>query len=885
VNPPPLAQRLLEGVVPAADREIVVGDLAEAFAQRRRAGRHRAVAWYWIQVLMFGLWYASRRGRARPPGTTRRRGAASLSGWRQDLTNAVRQARKRPLFSWIAVTTLALGIGGTTVMFAVVDVVLLRPLPYPFADQLIAVELQSTTGASLNHSEPDYLDFREYRTAFEDIGGVSGLTISLSSDGPPQELNAAWASGNLLPLLGIQPLLGRHFTDDEDVDGGPDAVIISYGLWQGRFGGAPSVIGRRIVLDGNPHTVVGVMPLDLPAILPRTFRVAPPFDLWLPLEASPDRFPRSARFLMVLGRVRSLRSAADAQTELDRIASDMRARFEDRERQDYGLRAVPLRDAVVAQREGPLALVFGAVALVLVIASGNVANLLLARTTERRRELQTRAMLGAGRARLVRLMLLEGGVLAAVGGGIGVLLAAVAVRYLVPMVPVDVPRLDQAAIDLRVAAFAIGVSGAAVLLCAGWPALRAGAAGPVGSGVRTVGSRDHRRVHRLLAGAEVALALVLLVGGAVLIRSMSAMYRFDPGFDPQQVLTFRVGLPGGEDGTSFIPTADFFQQLTEGLAELPGVMAAGGVTALPLSGRGMSIRYYDGTDENGRFADFHVVTPGYFESVGARLVAGRFVDGSDRQGGRNVVVIDQTLADRVWPNAAAVGRTMRLFSVTSLDPFHMGPTDAEVVGVIQPLMNHDPREDQLPQVYSPHGQVPFQTLSLAVRGETALPSTEAIERTVHALNPALPVADVRPLVSYVDSTFSTTRFVTTLLGTLAVLATLLAAIGVYGVLSYLTAQRTRELGLRLAMGATGQDLARFVVWEGMMPAMGGVAIGVVLAATMGRSLSGLLYGVDPFDVGTVAAVASGLLAISLAACLVPARRAGRTDPMVALRNE
>jgi predicted permease len=389
----------------------------------------------------------------------------------------------------------------------------------------------------------------------------------------------------------------------------------------------------------------------------------------------------------------------------------------------------------------------------------------------------------------------------------------------------------------------------------------------------------------LLAGAEVALALVLLVGGAVLIRSMSAMYRFDPGFDPQQVLTFRVGLPGGEDGTSFIPTADFFQQLTEGLAELPGVMAAGGVTALPLSGRGMSIRYYDGTDENGRFADFHVVTPGYFESVGARLVAGRFVDGSDRQGGRNVVVIDQTLADRVWPNAAAVGRTMRLFSVTSLDPFHMGPTDAEVVGVIQPLMNHDPREDQLPQVYSPHGQVPFQTLSLAVRGETALPSTEAIERTVHALNPALPVADVRPLVSYVDSTFSTTRFVTTLLGTLAVLATLLAAIGVYGVLSYLTAQRTRELGLRLAMGATGQDLARFVVWEGMMPAMGGVAIGVVLAATMGRSLSGLLYGVDPFDVGTVAAVASGLLAISLAACLVPARRAGRTDPMVALRNE
>jgi predicted permease len=813
-----------------------------------------------------------------------------LDGLLHDLRYGARMLARQPGFTVVATLTLALGMGANTAIFTVLHAVVLRDLPYRAADRLAAIWVDfGDLGQSLPAVSPqDFRDLQHMSRLFDGFAAGSGTTASLTGGGEPEQVDLGRVSHNLFPLLGVEPALGRGFFRDEDVDKGPAVVILGDGLWQRRFGGDPGVIGRTIQVNGAAHLVVGVMPAGFRLLLPPEAFLLKDSELWAPLQ-DPYTEPRNRTLFTVFGRLQEGVTWPQAQEEMSAIAARLRDEHAIHQQADTRIRAVALHHDIVKHVRPALLVVAGAVGLVLLIACGNVANLLLARATAREREIAVRLALGAGRARIVRQILTESLLLAAGGGTLGLLLASWGIELLLALRPTHLPLIEEAGINGPALAFNAAATLLTVFLFGLLPALqvsRPRLSSSLQEGGRSQTAAGARPLHRLVVVGEVALSLVLLVGVGLLLRGFASLQSVSPGFDPDGVLTLRVSLPR-HAYRSDEERAGFYRQLEEKLRALPGVESAGAVEQLPLTGGGWMAPYaYDEeTERNWESvsADARVVTTGYFDALGIRLMAGRSFDDQDTRDGRQVAVVDELLARKAWPGQDAVGKRLKL---PVFGPEGVTREWIDVVGVVEHVRLHDLARDGREQVYLPHRQRSSRALDLVLRssGDPAALAQPA-GAAVHSLDRDLPVQKVRPMADYVSGAMAQARFTLILIGIFGGIALLLATIGLYGVISYTVSLRTREFGIRLALGARSPGIVRLVLGQGMKLALIGVAAGLAGSFAAGRVLSGLLFGVSPTDPLTYIVVPLLLAAVTLLACYVPARRATRVDPIAALRCE
>jgi putative ABC transport system permease protein len=802
-----------------------------------------------------------------------------------DLRHAIRGLRRNPGFAVATALTLGLGIGLNVAIFSVYDGVILRPLPFAEPDRL--ARLWSTkTDRGLRFfsiSAPDFLDWRTQSRSFERLAAFERQRdVTLTGGSEPEQLQAARISAELFPLLGVAPVLGRVFGAEADRAGAPGGrVVLSYGVWQRRFGGSPDVLGSAVILDGEPWTVIGVMPRDF--ALPGN-----PAQLWMPLSELAATADRGNRFLRVLGRLRPGVELASAREELNTIARRIEAQFPG-SNTGWTITVLGLTDAVVGEQfRAAVTILLGAVGLVLLIACANVATMVLGRSNARSRELAVRAALGAGVGRLGRLLLAEGFVLGAVGGGFGVALAFGMVRLLRALAPANLPRLDQIGVNgtaLGVAAVLSLASGLAFGLI---PLRRAGRSTLTHSlrdgGRGVAGGRDRQRSQRLLVVAEMTLAVLLLSGAGLLIRSLFRLQRVDLGFEPEQVLVVDLTLPAAGYPTPG-RVAGFYESLLRRAASLPGVRDVAAVSSVPLGGpnagtvfavEGRTLPDPKATPD----ADYRTVTPGYFRLMGIPLRGGRDFTEQDDSTSSAVVIISATAARRFWPGADPVGARIRLGDVLR------GPV-AEVVGVVGDVRHLSLEAPEYrPMLYLPlrrTGQRSMSVLIGAAREPTAL--VQGMRRELYALDPNQPVSAVRTLDGVVAGAFSQRRFNVVVLGLFAFAALVLAAIGLYGVMAYAVTQRTHEIGVRLALGAGRRTVVAMVMGELLRLVLVGVLLGLGGALLLGRTLASLLFEVKPRDPASLIIAAAVLLGVALVGSYLPARRAARVDPLTALRAE
>jgi putative ABC transport system permease protein len=814
----------------------------------------------------------------------------------QDFRYAMRTLRGSPGFALIALFTLALGIGATTAIFSAVNAVLLRPLPYRDSGRLVLIwnRMVSTNFPHAPVAAPDVVDFRTQATSFEAIAVSNNVPeVALTGDGDPEQIRMAGVSGNFFSTLGVAPFIGRDFTaeDDPGITPGPPqpgaaplpppATILSYELWQRRFGGDIGIIDKTITIDDRPQVVVGVMPRGFRVLMPATAAMPTAIDAWTPLRIDLARLPRDNQWLRVVGRLKPDVTIARAQEEMNRIADRQREQFQYHRNMGMHIDLFPMQADIVNHVRPTLLALLGTVVFVLLIACANVANLLLARASSRRREMAIRAALGAGPARILRQMLTEGLVLAIGGGLAGLVLARVGIEALVALKPADLPRADGIAIDGTVLAFTLVVSLLAALTFAAGPALAVIA--PV---TDLLNDRTTGRRRSGFGGAfvvvEVALSLVLLIGAGLMIRSFQQLARVEPGFRSHHVLTLNLALPFPRYPQPEARSR-FFEQVETRIQALPGVEHVGGVFPMPLGGRLWTGPFGRATDPPDAWtkneANFRTITPGYFAAMGTRQLQGRSFTPAENRENSEVVVIDRRLADRLWPGANPVGELL------GIDLFGTR-TMRRVIGVVEHIRHETLAADSRETIYIPHRAFPFPPLTLAVK-TTVDPSTltEAIVREVHAIDPKLAVYGIRTLDTYVERSLAPTRFAMTLMGAFAIVAVILAAIGLYGVLSYMVGQRTHEIGVRIALGAARLSVLEMIVGRGVGLAALGIGIGAIAAVGLTKAIADLLYGVSPTDPVTFAAVAAFLFAVVLLACLVPAYKATRVDPLVSMRVE
>jgi putative ABC transport system permease protein len=811
-----------------------------------------------------------------------------------DLRYALRALRRTPGFTAAALAALALGIGATTTIFTVVNGVLLRPLQYEAPERLANIWNDLGQGAqSLPAVSPlDFRDYKERSRTFEDFaaaaeGNVANLRGNLTGDGEPERADVVTVTANFFPLLGIGPMLGRQFLPQEEVVNGPHVVMLSHRLWQRRYAGDPALVGKTIQIDGVAHEVVGILPRDFSLQLPKEAFQVTDGDLWAPIQFDYGQpLPRNLTFFTVFGRLAPGATFAQAQAEMDLIAEQFRSEFKEHAASNLRIRAVPLHYDVVKHARPALLVLLGAVGMVLLVACANVANLLLVRGTTRRAEFALRSALGAGRSALVRQVLAESLLLALAGGalGLGITLAALAV--LRRLHPANLPRLADVELDPTVLAFTVVTCAVTALLFGLVPALRAAGVDPqehLRAGGRGGSVGDRRRARSFLIVAEVALSVVLLVGAGLLVRSFLAMQRVDPGYDGSDVLTFELSMPFGKYPGGPARRA-FFRDLRDRLEALPGVTGVGLVSQLPLTGSGpLSPFAYD--EETARnfesvTADGRNVSPEYFGAMDARLLAGRTFTYSDSAGTPPVIIVDESLAKLAWPGENPVGKQLQLAPTGEPDAF------AEVVGVVEHMRQHDLTRDILHQIYYPIGQGTPSVMTFVV--ETSLDPASLVapvRRTVEAMDPDLPVNRLAPMSAYLSEGMAQARFSLVLMSVLGAVALLLTAVGVFGVISYSVSQRTREFGIRLALGEDPGRTRRGVVAGGMRLVLVAIAIGLAGSLALTRLIAGLLYEVRPADPLTFLAIALLLAAVALLACYLPARRATRVDPALALRSE
>jgi putative ABC transport system permease protein len=796
-----------------------------------------------------------------------------------NVRHALRSLRRAPAFTLAAVATLALGIGANTAIFSVVNGVLLDPLGYPDSGRLVIVWGRHTTIGQETASLPDFLDWRSEARSFETLAAMTHTRFNLTGSGEPEVVVGALTTAGLFRAFGVIPSVGRGFRDDEERGAAPRVAMLGEGYWRRRFGGQPQILGRQILLSGVPHTVVGIVPAAL--------RLEQPVEVWTPLVTDSTR-PRRADFLTVFGRLRQGVTRERAQEEMTTIARRLEARYPE-SNSNWGAEVVSLREQMVGEIRPALLVFLGAVGLVLLIACANVANLMLARVAGRSRELTVRSALGASRARLAGELLLESVLLGILGGGLGLLLALWGIETLRSLQPGTIPRIEEIGLDLRVVGFALALSlltGLLFGLAPVWRLAGRDLRDGLTEGSRSVagGSGVHRARSALIL-AEVALAFVLLAGAALLLRSFDRLHRVDPGFSADRVLTARVTLPrlkyADEAGWRAFGEQLLFRMRTE-----PGVRSAALVSDAPL---GDSPPYWSfeiqGAEapQDGSVQDAAAFTAsaGYFETLRIPLVQGRFYDATDRADGEGVVVINQAMARRFWSGRRALGAR-----ITLGDPADPAVRWLTVIGVAGDVRHERLSDQAYPQIYLPFNQAPTRSMVLAVRAEVD-PATivPAIRRSLAGIDSDLPLADVTTLEERKAASLARPRVNAAVLGGFALAALVLAAVGIYGVVAYGVVQRTRELGIRMALGAGGGPLLRMVIRQGMTPVLAGMALGLAGALAGGRVLRSLLFGVGPGDPVTFVAVTFFLVAVALAAIYLPARRAARSDPMVALRND
>ena len=801
-----------------------------------------------------------------------------------DLRYGVRMLAKAPVFTAVALLTLALGMGAATAIFSVVDTVLLKPLPFRDAERLLLI-WENNVSHDLDRtfvSPADFLAWQQQSRAVERMAALQDTRINLSG-GPnghmePEELKGERVTADLFPLLGVEPTVGRAFRPEEDRPGNTNFVLLSHSLWQRRFAGDPGIAGKTIRLRDHPYTVVGVLP---PAFAVTESGV----DVFVPLGLNPaDAHTVNNRFLRVIARRRG--SLDQVRAELDALGAQLE-RAQPALNTGWRPEVFDMREELVGGVRRALWVLMAAVGCLLLMACVNVANLLLARGATRAREIALRSALGAGRGRIVVQLLTESVLLALGGAALGWFLAAGAIYLLVHAGPASVPRLAQAAIDLRLFGFTLAISLATGILFGMAPAMQ-GARSPLSVALNEGGrggsaGRAGRRIRNTLVSTEVALAVVVLIAAGLLMRSFIRLRGVDPGFRPAGVLTVRVPLAGGHNGATDRRIA-FFRQVTDRVATLPGVRGVGAVNALPLTGPDVGATFAvvgrPATDQAMRpVALSRSITPGYFGAMGIPLLAGRALADSDTAQSAPVVAVNQTLARGFWPGGGAVGGRLAV-------DLAAGARVAEIVGVVGDTKAESIDTADWPTIYSPYPQLPSTALTLTVR--TAGPPlglASAVTREVHRLDPEQPVADVRPMEEVVNLALAGARFNTVLLVSFAGVAFLLAAVGIYGVISYDVSQRTNEIGIRMALGAQPADVRRLIMGQGARLAVYGIGAGLLGAGLVTRFMRTMLFGVDPADAWTYAAISVLLALVALGASFVPSRRAMALDPVTALRHE
>ncbi|MEO5894502.1 MAG: ABC transporter permease [Vicinamibacterales bacterium] len=810
----------------------------------------------------------------------------------QDLRYALRMLRRTPGFALVAVLTLGLGIGAATAIFSIISGVLVRPLSYREPARVVDLWVDFGVGAqSLPAMSPgDFKDYQQRTQLFESIGaasggGLVGATGALGEGENVERVDVSTVTANFFQTVGVDPLHGRHFTAEEEATGGPNVVILSHRLWVSRFAADQAIVGRRIRLDGLDQTVVGVLPATGRVWLPAEAFLVTDAQIWKPLQFNyANQPPRNFTFFTVFGRMKPGVTLAQAQTDLETVAAQLRREHAVHESAGMRIRAVALQDDVVKHVRPALVALFGAVGMLLLIACANVAHLLLARATARERELAVRGALGASRGRLLRQLTTESLLLAAGGGSLGVFLAWLGTRWLVWMQPANLPRVEAITIDWRVLVFALGASIATALLFGLIPALRAAGIDvnrTLRAGASPSASRAQVRMRSVLMVAEVALTLVLLIGAGLMVRSFAALQQIRPGFDAASVLTFRVSLPVAKY-SRFEMRAEFIRRMEEELRRLPGVTYVGVTSQLPLTGSGSlsPFAYDEATARNweSATADGRGASPDYFRALGTRLLAGRFFEERDR--GANVIIIDKTLAARAWPGENAVGRRLQVQPTGSPNAF------AEVVGVIEHIRSQDLARAVRPQLFRPligfGGTQPFVVVRTTVDPASLI---TPVRHLVAAMDPDAPVDRAQPLSVYVGDALAQSKLTLVLMAGFGLVALIMAAVGIYGVISYSVSQRTREIGIRMALGQETWQIRNLVVGQGLRLVGISLVIGLAAAYALTTTVSGLLYRVNPRDPLTFAGMAVFLLVVALVGCLVPARRATAVTPLSALKAE
>ena len=803
----------------------------------------------------------------------------------QDLRYGVRMLWKSPGFTIVAVLTLALGIGANTAIFSVVNGVLLRPLPFRDPSRLVLIAEKSSFPI-ISTSYENYLDWRDQSHSFESMEATRGSSITLTGAGEPERLNVRMATAGLFSMLGINAQIGRTFLPEEDRAGGTPVALLSYGLWQRRFGGSADIIGKTVNLDLQPYTVVG--------ILPSGFQILQPADLYLPFTPWAKTLPADRNWhpgIIPLARLKQGVSKEQARGEMVGITKRLEQQYPD---YNTGTSAdvIGLQDQIVQNSRPALLLLLGAVSFVLLIACANVANLLLARAASRGREVAIRTAMGASRGRVIRQLLTESVLLSLAGGLLGVIVALAAVGLLPKIAGDSIPQGAPIGLDPWVLAFTAVVSLFTGLLFGIVPALRTAnldLRGTLNEGSRgsTAGPGQHV-LRGALVAMEIALAMLLLVGSGLLLRSFSRLQEVPPGFQPDHLLVADIPL----SPTAYAKPQDryqFFDRLVERAKSLPGVRSAAAASFLPVSGGG-SIIHFNITGHPPKSphefvaAGYRTITPNYLETLGVPLLQGRFFTRGDNEKSPAVVIINATMAHTFFPNENPLGKRLQLGAL----PEQEVPT-MEIVGVVGDVhfgLGTDPQAE----MYLPYRQadllLPVFQLSVILRtaGDPAL-QTSALRSALAEIDPNQPLVKVRTMEDNMATTVAQPRFRTWLIGILAMLALVLAAVGVYGVMSYTVTQRTSEIGVRVALGAQPKDVFRIIVGEGLRLALFGVGVGLVAALVLTRLLQSFLFGISAYDPLTFIAVSLLLTLVAVAASYFPARRATRVDPMIALRYE
>jgi len=799
---------------------------------------------------------------------------------RQDLHYAFRRLLKNPGFTAIAILTLALGIGANSAIFSVINAVLLRPLPYQESDRLVGM-FQVWKGKRQVMSPANFIDLRQQTSTLEDAAAIDPNEMTITGAGDPVRVDGCEVSASFFTVLRARPLLGRTFAPDENEPGNDKVAVLSYGIWQQRFGGRPDIVGSSVSVDGTARTIVGVMP--------RGFSYPAERALWIPIEYT-DRTKgaRGAWYLRVIARLKPGVSAEQSASEIATLGKALQTQYP-RENTDVGFTTFQLHEALVGDLRPALLILLGAVGFVLLIACANVANLLLARAVARETELAVRTAMGAGRGRLVRQLMTESLVLSAAGGLAGLLIAVWGAEMLVTLQPDGIPRLNEVAIDRYVALFTLGVSLVTGLTFGAIPAFqmtRAGLATTLKEGGRgSMAARGSARMRSTLVIAEMALAVMLLAGAGLLIKSFGRLQSVDPGFRPQETLSFDMSLPRTvykEDGQ----IVAFYDRLLERVRTMPGVRTAGGVMALPLSGTSFNISFKvlgrpPAAPGQEPTLEVRVATTDYFQTLGVPLKRGRLFADPDAVTTPWVAVLNESAARKYFPDEEAIGKRIELGWGKNGTRW-----SGEVVGIVGDVRERGLDEEFPAGIYLPMRQWPVGGMSIVAR--TAVPPltlADEVKQAANEIDANLPVSSIRTVEEIVSESIAQPRFYMLLLAAFAAVALVLAAIGIFGVMSYTVSQRTREIGIRMALGAHGGSVVSMVVRQAMVLAIAGLAIGLAAALALSQTMTTLLYDLSPTDPLTFATVGALLGLVAFFASYLPARRAAGVDPMVALRAD